>query len=239
MREHFLNKRFATGFVLLIIIMILVLILPTPPNTLNVAGVWPSPGILYKGDEGVSLTFNVELGDDSVLWLLEELEQNDIRKATFFLDPAWVDRQDEVVKEIALSGFDIGVFDPHPSRFTSLEPEEVEKHLKDIRVFFEEHGLEVGYYRTKDELLDPSIIKLMSKNEFIVVGHQVSSDGLNERKTTSFNGAVVEMVVPNRLQDVKDDWAMWFTSMKKDKNVSFVSLLELMASSDSKIRLLE
>ncbi|TDL30513.1 hypothetical protein E2R51_17735 [Jeotgalibacillus sp. S-D1] len=238
MREHFFKKGYETG-IILIIITLLVMLIPATPNVMKVAGVWPSPGIVYKGDNGIALTFNVELGDDSVLWLLEELNKEGITKATFFLDPAWIDRQKDVVKEIKLAGYDIGIYDLHPTRYDTLEEKDIAKHLVDLRTFFSEHDLEAGYYRTKDELLPPSVIKIMAKHDFIVVGHQLNGKDLSAKKNNTLKGAVVELEVPNKLEDMKSSWKEWSSVLNDRGNNSYVTLLELLASSDSKIRLLD
>ncbi|KIL52378.1 polysaccharide deacetylase family protein [Jeotgalibacillus soli] len=238
MRNHFFKKGYETG-VILIVVTLAILLYPAPDQSFRVSGVWPSPGILYKGESGIALTFNIELGDESVTWLLKELEKNDIRKATFFLDPSWVDRQSDLVKDIHLAGFDIGIYDPHPSRFDSLTPNEVSTHLQELRSFFKENGLNVEYYRSKGSLSSPSLIKIMAQNNFIVVGHQMDWNDIKDKNLSEVKGAVVELNVPNRLQDIKTEWEGWFASFESSKETKLVSLIELMASSDSKIRLLE
>ncbi|PPA68658.1 hypothetical protein [Jeotgalibacillus proteolyticus] len=237
MGNHFFKKGFETGIILIVITLVIMLI-PSPPSVMRVTGVWPSPGIVYKGNDGVALTFNIELGEESVLWLLEELEKEGIKKAAFFLDPAWVDRQKDVVKEIQLAGYDVGIYDIHPSRFESLESGEVEKHLQDLRALYEEHNLDAAYYRTKDELLPPSIIKAMAKEDFIVVSHLVTGEELTAKKASSLKGAVVELEVPNKLEDMKSSWKKWSEALNGSEH-NYVSILELLASSDSKIRLID
>ncbi|KIL52307.1 polysaccharide deacetylase family protein [Jeotgalibacillus campisalis] len=238
MGKHFFKKGYETG-IILIVITLIVLLIPPSPSVMNVNGVWPSPGILYKGDEGVSLTFNVELGDESILWLVKDLEEKGIKKAAFFLDPAWVDRQKEVVKEIQLAGFDIGIYDPHPSRYESLEEKEIAKHLEDLRNLFREHNLDPSYYRTKDELLPPSVVKTMAKYDLIVVSHQLEGKDLVSSERISVKGAVIELDAANKLEDMKKNWEKWHEAIKHENDVPFVSLLELLASSDSKIKLLD
>lgn len=238
MREHFFKKGYETG-IILIIITLVVMLIPASPSVMKVAGVWPSPGIVYKGDTGVALTFNVEIGDESVLWLLDELNKEGISKATFFLDPAWLDRQKDVVEEIKLAGYDIGIYDLHPTRYDTLEEKDIVKHLRDLRMLFREHDLEAGYYRTKDELLPPSVIKIMAKEDFIVVGQQLTGKDLSAKKDASLKGAVVALDVQNKLEDMKSSWKEWSSALGKRGSNSYVTLLELMASSDSKIRLLD
>ncbi|MGD7046357.1 polysaccharide deacetylase family protein [Jeotgalibacillus proteolyticus] len=239
MGKHFFRKGYETG-IILIIITLIVLLIPPSPSVMNVNGVWPSPGILYKGDTGVSLTFNVELGNESIVWLVKDLEEKGINKATFFLDPAWVDRQKEVVEDIQLAGFDIGIYDLHPSRYESLEEKEIAEHLEDLRALFKEHNLDPAYYRTKDELLPPSVVKVMAKYDFIVVSHQLEEKDLVSSKRIPLEGAVVELNADNKLEDMKKNWTKWHDAIQsQEKEVPFVSLLELLASSDSKIKLLD
>ncbi|MFB1083303.1 hypothetical protein [Jeotgalibacillus sp. JSM ZJ347] len=225
--------------ILLVMLMVFVLTLaPGVTRVMEVNGVWPSPGIIYKGDQGTALTFNVTIGDESVSWLIRELKSKGINKAAFFLDPAWVDRHADVIDELILSGFDVGIYDLHPGRYEKMTDAKIDEHISNLVSFFNEQELSPAYYRTKGDLLTPTVVKRLRAQDLLVVDFLIDEDTLNEQGT-SVEGAVVALDLINNQEKMQESWDKWYRALSDTKEVRYVSVLELLASSDSKIKLLE
>ncbi|TFD99396.1 polysaccharide deacetylase family protein [Jeotgalibacillus sp. R-1-5s-1] len=233
-----MRKKWETAGLILLAVLILAL-LPSSPRVMEVTGVWPSPGIIYKGDEGVVLTFNVTIGDDSVLWLAEELQRTGIEKATFFLDPSWVDRKKKIADQLKAYGYDIGIYDLHPARYEGLSEKEMDEHIAELVAFFHEHELSPDYYRTADGLLNEEVVRRLREQDLLVVSHEVTGEALLEGEHQSYNGAVVSLDVVNDEKELKQRWTEWRSALERTDDLRYVSVLELLASSDSKIKLLE
>ncbi|TFD98420.1 polysaccharide deacetylase family protein [Jeotgalibacillus salarius] len=232
-----LSFRFYSALIMMVMVFFLILA-PGTSRVMEVSGVWPSPGIIYKGDKGTALTFNVTIGDSSVSWLIEELNRRGIQKAAFFLDPAWVDRHSDIVEELIESGFDIGIYDLHPGRYDKMTEKEMDNHILSLISFFNEYELKPAYYRTKGQLLQPPVVKRLREHELLVVDYLID-EGTLEDSDQSIEGAVVALELVNKDEEMKEDWDKWYRVMAKTKNLKYVSILELLASSDSKIKLLE
>ncbi|WP_404406829.1 polysaccharide deacetylase family protein [Jeotgalibacillus malaysiensis] len=232
-----LSVRFYSSL-LIIGLIFLLSIGPGATRVMEVSGVWPSPGIIYKGGQGAALTFNVTIGDDSVKWLLGELKEKKIRKATFFLDPAWVDRHADLTEELLASGYDIGIYDLHPGRYEKMTEAEMDRHISNLLSFFKEQELQPAYYRTKGALLSPAVVKRLRAQDLLVVDYLIDEKALKE-KDTSIEGAVVALNLVNNRKKMQENWEEWYRALSNTKNVEYVSILELLASSDSKIKLLD
>lgn len=232
-----LSVRFYSSL-LIIGLIFLFSIAPGATRVMEVSGVWPSPGIIYQGERGTALTFNVTIGDESVRWLLNDLKKKKIQKATFFLDPTWVDRHADLTEELLDSGYDIGIYDLHPGRYEKMSEDEMDHHISNLLSFFKEQTLQPAYYRTKDELLSPAVVKRLRAQDLLVVDYLIDEKALQE-KEPSIDGAVVALDLVNNREKMQESWEEWYRALSNTKNVEYVSILELLASSDSKIKLLD
>ncbi|KIL53678.1 hypothetical protein KP77_01730 [Jeotgalibacillus alimentarius] len=216
----------------------LFILLPGTSRVMEVSGVWPSPGIIYKGESGSALTFNITIGDESVRWLLETLEEKKIEKVAFFLDPAWVDRHPDLAEMIAEANVDVGIYDLHPSRYDKMTKKEMDDHISSLTSYFQEHELDPRYYRTKGDLPSVEVVKRLREQELLVVDFMIDDDMLI-RGDQKVDGAVIALDVVNNLKAMEERWAKWEQALSASSDVKYVSILELLASSDSKIKLLE
>lgn len=232
-----LSVRFYSSL-LIIGLIFLFSIVPGATRVMEVSGVWPSPGIIYQGEQGTALTFNVTIGDESFSWLLDDLKKKKIQKATFFLDPAWVDRHGDLTEELLVSGYDIGIYDLHPGRYEKMSTDEMDDHISSLLSFFNEKELQPVYYRTKGKSLSPAVIKRLRAQDLLVVDYLIDEDALM-REDTSIKGAVVALDLVNSRKKMQENWEEWYRALSNTTNEEYVSILELLASSDSKIKLLD
>lgn len=85
----------------------------------------------YQGSTNqkmVSLTFNVDWGEEYLPGLLEILNNEDI-KATFFVTGKWAERQPELVKQIVKAGHDLGNHGHGHRHLKNLSNEELVKEI--------------------------------------------------------------------------------------------------------------
>ncbi|AJD89513.1 hypothetical protein JMA_01960 [Jeotgalibacillus malaysiensis] len=232
-----LSVRFYSSL-LIIGLIFLFSIAPGATRVMEVSGVWPSPGIIYQGERGTALTFNVTIGDEPVRWLLNDLKKKEIQKATFFLDPAWVDRHTDLTEELLVSGYDIGIYDLHLGRYEKMSEDEMDRHISNLLSFFKEQALEPAYYRTKGDLLAPSIVKRLRAQDLLVVDYLIDEKMLKENGS-SIEGAVVALDLVNNREKMQESWTEWHRALSMNADAEYVTILELLASSDSKIKLLD
>lgn len=81
-----------------------------------------------RTDKKIALTFDAAWGSDKTKSILEELKRNGVT-ATFFLVGMWVDKNEDLVKEIDACGFEIGTHsNTHPD-LTKLDRSQIELEL--------------------------------------------------------------------------------------------------------------
>ncbi|MDW7675954.1 MAG: polysaccharide deacetylase family protein, partial [Bacillota bacterium] len=152
MQVLFVSKRKAIRFSFLLVVCVLLVwaIYVYSMRTLIVPTTKFEP--IYQGDSGkkaMALTINVDWGEEYVPKMLEVLETKEA-KATFFLSGKWVEKNQELVKEIAAKGHEIGnhgYSHPHPDQLS------IEQNIEEIQKT--ETAIE-GVIRVKTNLYAPA-----------------------------------------------------------------------------------
>ncbi len=80
-------------------------------------------------EKKVALTFDAAWGSDKTLKIVETLEQAGV-KGTFFLVGFWIDQNEDKVKKIADSGFDIGTHSETHPKMSLLSQTKMTEELK-------------------------------------------------------------------------------------------------------------
>ncbi len=97
------------------------------------------PKAFYKGDEtknDISLTFDISWGDELAIPILDTLEKENIKNATFFLSASWAERHPDIVERIIKDGHEVGMMGYAYKDYTIMEADEVKRDIgKAIDVF--------------------------------------------------------------------------------------------------------
>lgn len=103
----------------------------------------------YQGKTGtktVSLTFNVDWGEDKVPPLLQILRENQI-KATFFVTGRWAEKNRELLKEIVGQGHELGNHGARHRHLRNLGREDIKKEMKEgADILYEITGVKTVLY---------------------------------------------------------------------------------------------
>lgn len=67
------------------------------------------PKAVYKGKNGVALTFNINWGDTKAEPIIDLLVENKVESATFFVSGSWAERHPHIIDKIIKEGYDIGL----------------------------------------------------------------------------------------------------------------------------------
>ena len=59
------------------------------------------PKIIYKGEKGLALTFNIGWGDEKAEGIIKTLKHEKVSAATFFLSGSWVERHPHIDTKLA------------------------------------------------------------------------------------------------------------------------------------------
>ncbi|KMY52630.1 polysaccharide deacetylase [Bacillus sp. FJAT-27231] len=99
------------------------------------------PKAIYKGENGVALTFDIGWGDEKAAQILQTLIRHKA-KATFFLSASWAERHPDLVKKMKDHHFEIGLLGYNYVDYTSMEKEEIRKDLLKAQEVFKKLQIE-------------------------------------------------------------------------------------------------
>lgn len=141
-----------------------------------VFGTKDEPKAIYKGEEGISLTFNVGWGDIQAGPILDILEKRKVRSATFFLSGSWAEKNPETVKRIVDLGYEVGSLGYAYEDYTELEDEEIRRDiLKSIDVLKKLDVKEIKLLRSPTGHFDKRALGIANKLGLTMVHWSVNS----------------------------------------------------------------
>ena len=134
------------------------------------------PKIIYKGEKGVALTFNIGWGDEKAEEILKALKEENIDAATFFLAGSWVERHPHIVKMITDQGYEIGLLGYSYNDYTELEEPEIERDITKGLEAFRKAGIEKPLLlRTPTGDVDRRVLKIAEKSNLTLVHWSINS----------------------------------------------------------------
>lgn len=87
------------------------------------------PKALYKGKNGVALTFNISWGDTRAVPIIDLLVEKNVKSATFFLSGAWAEQHPHIVEKIAGAGFEIGLLGYEYLDYEEIDDDEIRRDI--------------------------------------------------------------------------------------------------------------
>jgi len=138
------------------------------------------PRAIYKGEkEGkkIALTFDISWGDTKALPILDLLQKEGIKNATFFLSAAWAERHPDIVKRIVEDGHEIGSMGYEYKNYTELEEAKVKRDILHAREVFKTLGVkDITLLRPPNGNFDKTVLKVADSVGYTVVHWSVNSN---------------------------------------------------------------
>lgn len=91
---------------------------------------------VFKGENGIALTFNIGWGDEKAVPILKTLQKNGVKSATFFLSGAWAEQHPDIVNRIEKAGYEIGSLGYAYVDYTDEEPAKVRHDMQKAQEVF-------------------------------------------------------------------------------------------------------
>lgn len=201
---------------------------------------------IYKAetsDKKVALTFNISWGEERAIPILDVLKDANINNATFFLSASWAERHPDIVERIVKDGHEIG---NHGYRYENYPGWEDDKIRKDIRTahhtLYELTNKSAKLLRPPNGNFDKRVLKIAEAEQYKLIHWSVDSKDYNNPGTEQIVRNVVDSVTggdivlfhaSDRVKQTHNALPIIISELKK-KNYSFVSVSELLASTDAK-----
>lgn len=139
-------------------------------------GTKDGPKAIYKGEKGISLTFNIGWGDIQAEPILDVLEKHDVKAATFFLSGAWAEKNPDTVKRIQELGYEIGSLGYAYEDYTEIDDVKVRQDiLKSIDVFHKLDIKEIKYLRSPTGHFNERTIKIANQLGLTIIHWSINS----------------------------------------------------------------
>lgn len=203
------------------------------------------PRAIYKGEAKgkVSLTFNIDWGDEMAEPIIDLLEKEKIKNATFFLSASWAERHPDLVDKIIKNGHEIGSLGYRYKSYTDLDVKKIKKDLSLAQTAFNDLGIkDIQLFRPPNGNINEEVIKTVESAGYSVVHWKIDSEDTNNIS--------VKQIVNNVLTDIEEgDIILLHASDSatntekaiplilkglKNKGLENISVSELIANADAK-----
>ncbi|MGG4037593.1 polysaccharide deacetylase family sporulation protein PdaB [Heyndrickxia ginsengihumi] len=135
------------------------------------------PKAIYKGEKGIALTFNIGWGDEKAVPIINTLQKNGVKSATFFLSGSWAEQHPDIVEKIVKSGYEIGSLGYAYVDYTELDESKIRSDiLKAQEVFKKLDVHDVKLLRSPTGHFDKKTVKVAEQLGYTVVHWSVDSD---------------------------------------------------------------
>ena len=199
------------------------------------------PKIIYKGEKGLSLTFNIGWGDEKAEDILRALKEEKINAATFFLAGSWVERHPHIVKMIRDQGYEIGLLGYSYQDYTELEELDIERDISKGLEAFRKAGIEKPLlFRTPTGDVDRRVLKIAERSALTSVHWSVNSMDWKNPGTTIIAQNVAQAkkgdIVLLHASDAAKQTAKAIPLIKEqiaNKNLKLLTVSEMISNSKS------
>jgi polysaccharide deacetylase family sporulation protein PdaB len=131
------------------------------------------PAAIYKvstNEKKIALTFDISWGNERLLPILEVLEKEGVKNATFFLSGQWSKEHPDLVKKIQEKGFEIGSHGNKHTNYSRLSEEEIREQIQIAhRNIKEVTGKDPKLIRFPNGDLDKRVIQIADELNYTVI----------------------------------------------------------------------
>ena len=134
------------------------------------------PKAIYRGEKDVALTFNIGWGDEKAEPILDVLEKQNVRSATFFLAGSWAERHPDIVNRIVKKGYEIGMLGFAYEDYTKLDDTEIRRDISKAQEAFRKLNIKnIKTVRAPTGHFDGRTLKIAQQYGLTVVHWSIDS----------------------------------------------------------------
>lgn len=150
------------------------------------------PKAIYKGENGVALTFDIGWGDEKAAQILQTLIRHKT-KATFFLSGSWAERHPDLVKKMKEHHFEIGLLGYNYVDYTSMEKGEIKKDLLKAQEVFDKLQIDqIKLLRAPTGHFNQEVLQVAAELKLIYVHWSINTNDWKNPGTSSILSKVKE-----------------------------------------------
>ena len=180
----FNGARLKQYFVILVAAIFAIGIAYVEKQNIAVFTVGAGPAAIYKVEtdqKKLALTFDISWGDQRINPILDILEKEGVKKATFFLSAEWSQGHPDIVKRIDKLGYEIGSHGYKHENYSRLTDEEITAQIRKAdQILQEVVGKKPRLIRTPNGDIDKRVLRIADELKYTVIQWDTDSkDWLN------------------------------------------------------------
>jgi peptidoglycan-N-acetylglucosamine deacetylase len=134
------------------------------------------PKAVYRGEKDIALTFNIGWGDEKAEPILDVLQKENVKSATFFLAGSWAERHPDIVSRITKEGFEIGILGYNYEDYSELEDMKIGKDIAKAKEAFRKLNIkDIKLLRAPTGHFDERALKIAERYGYSMVHWSVDS----------------------------------------------------------------
>jgi peptidoglycan-N-acetylglucosamine deacetylase len=202
------------------------------------------PKAVYRGEKDLALTFDIGWGDEKAEPILDTLNKENVKAATFFLAGSWAERHPEIVNRIVKDGYEIGILGYEYKDYRDLEDVKISQDISKAQEAFRKLNVKnIKLLRAPTGHFDERTLKIAQRYGYTVVHWSVDSKDWNNPGVTTIVKNVKKAdkgdIVLLHASDSAKQTAKALPLILKDihqKGLKLISVSELIANGEASSR---
>lgn len=202
------------------------------------------PKAIYKGKNGIALTFNIAWGESKAEPIIDQLIENKATNVTFFLSGSWAEQHQHLVEKISKAGFEIGLLGYDYLDYEEIEDKKIRQDILKAEEAFRKLGIKhKNILRSPNGHFDKRLLTISEKLGYDVVHWSIDSKdwknpGVNsivENTKSAKNG---DIILFHASDSAKQTAVALPHILKKiqQSNIKLVTISEIIIDGDAKTR---
>ncbi|MCM3570113.1 polysaccharide deacetylase family sporulation protein PdaB [Neobacillus mesonae] len=196
------------------------------------------PKAVFRGENGVALTFNIGWGDEKAEPILDTLKKENVKAATFFLAGSWAERHPDIVASIAKEGYEIGILGYNYEDYTELEDAKIGQDISKAQEAFRKLNVKnIKVLRAPTGHFDERTLKIAKRYGYTVVHWSIDSKDwqspgvakIVENVKKADNGSIVLLHASDSAKQTEKALPLILQEIRS-KNLKLVSVSEMIAN---------
>lgn len=244
------TRKLKQSFILFLATLIAIGLIYAEKNSISVFSS-NEPSAIYSvptKEKKIALTFDISWGEIRTLPILEVLQNEGVKKATFFLSGPWSRDHVEIVKKIKEMGYEIGSHGHKHQNYSQLSDQEIrEQILQAERILQGITGEKPALIRTPNGDFDKRVLRIANELGYQVIQWDTDSldwknpgvDHIINRVLTRVHpGDIILMHASDSCKQTHLALPTIIRELRK-QGYRFVTVSELISGYDSKVEELE
>lgn len=199
------------------------------------------PKAVYKGENGIALTFNIGWGDEKAEPILDILKDEKVT-ATFFLAGSWAEQHPDLVSRITKEGHEIGILGYDYVDYSAISEEKIAQDLSKATTAFEKLKIEnISLTRAPTGHFNQDTLSTVQRYNYTMIHWSIDSkdwtnpgsDEIIKNVSTAKKGDIILLHASDSAKQTAKALPTIIEHIK-NKDLTFITVSEMISNAQSK-----